>query len=188
MRNTFWQFLSKTFWPIMTNLETLFSFLAMVFAGYVSLRLWRQNRQLRDLARGAPKIENFQENAKFWEEDKRTTNPVALAISLVPQAQSIKKDVEDFLNTKGWKMPVEEIRMEGINNLNGVENFINTLREKRQLFDLQGVTEVRLFFQGPVMAGVLVGAMYDHWKPVLLYQKYRLPHPMLYEYWGILTK
>ena len=150
--------------------EVIISFITMIFAGYASFRLLMQNRRLKELARSAPKIENFQDKITFYE-GVQTPNPIALALSLVPQAPSIKKDVERFLNTMGWKMEVDEINMNGINSPSDIEILINRLREKRHLLDLQGNTEVHLFLQGPVVSGILLGAMFDHWKPVKLWSR-----------------
>ncbi|WP_347274290.1 SAVED domain-containing protein [Candidatus Kuenenia sp.] len=179
--------LIKKFVESLEPFESIISIITMIFAGYASFRLMMQNRRLKELARTAPKIENFQDKIKFYE-GVQTCNPIALALSLVPQTPSIKKDVEQFLNTMGWKMEVDEINMNGINSQSDIETLINRLREKRHLFDLQGNTEVHLFIQGPVVSGILSGAMFDHWKPVKLYHKSTPSVPAVYQYWCPLIK
>lgn len=174
-------------WQFLTNIETLFSFLAMIFAGYASFRLWKQKRQYKELAKTAPKLLNFQDNIKN-SEGIQTLNPIALAVSLVANSPNIRKDVEHFLSSKGLKMDIDELNMNGINNSDDLERFINSLKEKRHFFDLQGNTEIHLFIQGPVTAGILTGAMFDNWKPVKLYQKPIAPIPTIYEYWCPITK
>jgi len=174
-------------WQFLTSIETILSLLAMVFAFYASFKFWKWRRELKALAEKAPKIENFKENVEFHKGIK-TINPIALAISLVPQTPSIKKAVEIFLKSNNLKMKVEELNMNGIKNPEDIEEFIHTLTKKRHLFEHQGVTEVHLFIQGPVMAGVLVGAMLDNWKPVKLYHKPTPAPPAIYEYWCPLTK
>lgn len=168
-------------------LEILISLITMFFAGYTSLKLYRQNKQLKDLAKVFPKIDNFQDTIKYYE-GKQTVNPVALALSLVPHASSIRNDVEQFLSTSSLAMDIEEIKMDGINNTDDIEKFLNELREKRNLFDLQGRTEVHLFVQGPVVAGVLIGSMFDNWKPIKLYHKPIRSIPAIYQYWCPLVK
>ncbi|MBF8278334.1 MAG: hypothetical protein HW390_3407 [Candidatus Brocadiaceae bacterium] len=167
--------------------EVIISFITMIFAGYASFRLLMQNRRLKELARSAPKIENFQDMITFYE-GVQTQNPIALALSLVSQSQSIKKDVELFLNTMGWKMEIVEINMHGIKPPKDIETLINLLREKRYLFDLQGNTEVHLFLQGPLVSGILLGAIFDNWKPVKLYHKPTPSVPAVYQYWCPLIK
>lgn len=167
--------------------ENITSFIIMIFAGYASFRLLMQNRRLKELARSAPKIEGFQNMITSYE-GVQTLNPIALALSLVPHSPSIKKDVEIFLNVMGWKMEIVEINMPGINPPKDIEILINQLREKRYLFDLQGNTEVHLFLQGPLVSGIILGAIFDNWKPVKLYQKPKEPVPAVYQYWCPLTK
>ncbi len=176
-------------WVYLKEMESIFSLLAMLFSAYASFRLWRQNRQLRELARTAPKMENFKEKVDFYK-GVQTENPVALAISLVPTTPSIKKDVAHFFKVQDWKkdIDIEEINMAGINSVDDVEHFINSLREKRHLFDMQGRTEVHLFMQGPVAAGLLAGAMLDNWKPIKIYHKSTPSSPAIYEYWCPLIK
>lgn len=177
-----------TIWNSLTGLETLFSLLAMIFAGYASLKLWRQNKMLRDRVKSLPKCENFSQQINNYE-GIQTLNPVALAICLVPTTPSIKKDVETFLHYQDWgKMDIEELNMNGLNNKEDIQSFINNLREKRNLFDLQGRTEVHLFIQGPVVTGVLTGAIFDNWKPIKLYHKPQPSPPAVYDYWCPLVK
>ena len=181
-----WDYFCKV-GALLEPFEIVISFITMIFAGYASFRLLRQNRRLKELARSAPKIEGFQDKITFYE-GVQTTRPIAIALSLVPHGTSIKKDVEQFLNTMGWKMEVEELNMNGINSRSDIETLINSLREKRNLLDLQQNTEVHLFLQGPVVSGVLIGAMFDHWKPVKLYHKPTPSVPAVYQYWCPLTK
>ena len=181
-----WDYFCKV-GALLEPFEIVISFITMIFAGYASFRLLRQNRRLKELARLAPKIENFQDKITFYK-GVQTTKPVALALSLIPHGTSIKNDVEHFLNTMGWKMEVDELNMNGINSPSDIETLINSLREKRNLLDLQQNTEVHLFLQGPVVSGVLIGAMFDHWKPVKLYHKPTPSVPAVYQYWCPLIK
>ena len=184
---TIWDFL-KNAGTTLAPFQVLIGLLAMVFAGYASLRLWKQNKQLKEVARAAtPKTENLQDTIRFYE-GVQTSNPVTLAMSLVPQTPSIKEDVEKFLDIMRLKMDIEELNMSGIISSDDVERFINLLREKRYLFDLQGRTEVHLFVQGPVVAGILIGAIFDNWKPVKLHHKPTPGIPAIYQYWCPLTK
>jgi hypothetical protein len=86
-------------------------------------------------------------------------------------------------------MDTDEITMQGIKDTDDIELFLQRLKEKRFKFEIEGRTEIHLFIQGPVMAGVLVGTMFSNWKPVKLYHRPTNPGvPSIYEYWCPLTK
>lgn len=154
----------------------------VVFAAYAAFRLWKQNRQLRDLARKTPPVENFQQLVSLHEGVK-TSGPAALAVSLVDTTQSIRPQVEQFLQAKGWSMPVEELIMDGVTGTADLEQLVNSLREKRRYFESIGCTELHLFIQGPVQAGTIIGSLYRNWIPVKLYTRPTPQQPQVYEYW-----
>ena len=174
-------------WDFLGRTDIVFGLLATIFSGFAALKLRQQSKRLKELAKATPHMENFKEQVNYHAGVK-TTNPKAFALSLIPRGESIKEAVKTFLNSQGWKMDVEELNMNGINNKADLEFFINELRKKRRLFDAQCVTELHLFVAGPVMAAALTGAMFDNWIPVKLYQKPQPPPPNVYEYWGPLLK
>ncbi|HHL38919.1 MAG TPA: hypothetical protein ENJ37_00240 [Deltaproteobacteria bacterium] len=181
--------MSDILWTWFTNVEAIFSFLAMVFSGFSGWRLWRQNRQLRELARKTPSLDGLRERIEFYEKAPVSETPVALAVSLVSATHSIKGDVEAYLKASGKKMKVMELNMDGIKGRDGIEKFINRLRAMRRELETMMASEVHLFLQGPVMAGVLIGAVFDNWRPVILYQKSPAGvSPRLYDYWCPLVK
>lgn len=154
----------------------------VVFAAYAAFRLWKQNRQLRDLARKIPPVENFQQLVSIHEGVKSVL-PAALAISLVDTTHSIKPQVDQFLKSKGWSMQIEELILDGIKGKADLENLVNALREKRRYFESIGCTELHLFIQGPVQAGTIIGSLYRQWIPVKLYHRPTPQTPHVYEYW-----
>jgi hypothetical protein len=116
-------------------------------------------------------------------EGVKSSAPVAFALSLLSTSESIKGLVEIFLRAQDWRMPIEELNMNGRNSAEYLENFVNALREKQWYFEMSGFTEVHLFVQGPVPAGAIIGAQPRNWIPVKLYHK---PNPtplQMYEYW-----
>lgn len=158
-----------------------------VFAFLAWVKLRMQNKRLIELSRVSHGIENFQDQMKYWSEI-RTLNPHAFAISLLPHGGSIKEDVKRFLKTKGnkWEdMPIVELNVNGLGPKN-LEEYINQLRIKRKELDLEGATEIHLFFAGPVQAATLIGAMFDNWRPVMLYHNNR--DKGNYEFWCPLVK
>ena len=116
-------------------------------------------------------------------EGVKSSAPVAFAVSLLPTNESIKGSVEIFLTAQGWKMPVEELNLNGLNSPNDREAFLNALREKRRYFDAHGFTEIHLFIAGPVQAGTIIGSLFRNWIPVKLYHKPNPAPPYIYEYW-----
>ena len=112
----------------------------------------------------------------------KSEKPIALAISLVPTSDSIKKNVETFLKTKGWQMEIVEINRNGVNGAEEISSLRDELVEKKRLISEKGGTEVHLFIQSPVFAAVLVGSVYRNWIPVKIYHKPQVPPPQIYEY------
>lgn len=159
-----------------------------LFSFLVWLKLRKQNKALLALAGISPKLENYKELVEYHR-DVQTVKPYALAVSLLETSGSIKGTVEDYLKSKGGKwsgMPVEEINFDGLSPEGNLEDFINDLRKKRREFEVQNATEIHLFVAGPVVAGTLIGAVFDNWRPVKLYHKNR--GTQKYEYWCPLIK
>lgn len=176
---------SLEWFDFVSNFIGIVTFLAAVYSAW---RLWRQDRQLREkISKTTPKVEEYAQQVELHR-GVQTRKPVAFALSLIPKADSIRNSVQEFLNLQNWKMPIEELNMDGIQSDADRERFVNALRVKRRLFDEQGVTEIHLFFAGPVSAAVLVGAALDHWVPIKLYHKPTPPPPQFYEYWMPLMK
>ncbi|MEP7342336.1 MAG: hypothetical protein ABI977_31710 [Acidobacteriota bacterium] len=170
------------FWSWFGRADNFIGVFTALAAGYTAYRAWQQNRRLRELARQTPKVENFAQLVELHAGVKSSA-PVAFALSLVPTGDSIRAQVETFLQSQGWKMPIEELNMDGLNNDADREDFINRLREKRRYFVAQNFTEVHLFIAGPVQAGTIIGALFRNWIPVKLYHKPSPAPPQVYEYW-----
>lgn len=169
-------------WEWIGRLDNLLGILTTFFAGYAAYRLWQQNKKFYRQAREGRGSINLQQYISD-NEGVHSEKPIAFALALVPNTPSIKTQVEDFLKIKQWEMPIEELAMEGIENANDLQQFMESLQEKKRLFQLEGYTEMHLFLNGPVAAGVLIGALYDNWIPVKIYQKPRISIPQIYEYW-----
>ena len=177
------------FWEWLSNFGNSIGIITCVASSYAAFRLWNQNRALREFVRQTPPVEGFVDNIKI-NEGIRSVKPLALAVSLTPQSNSIKSSVDTFLDFKDWKrkVDVEELVMKGINGAEDIERYINLLKQKRSFIEKAGYTDVHLFFSGPVQAGVLAGAFFDNWIPVKLYHKPNPAPPQIYEYWTPLLK
>lgn len=118
----------------------------------------------------------------------RSPLPVAAAICLLPTTGSIRANVEDFLQGRGWEMPILEFNLSGLHSLEDLEKLVTGLKQLRRRIDSSRHTEIHLFLAGPIAAGAVVGALYSNWIPVKLYQRPLSPPPELYEYWLPLLK
>ncbi len=172
----------EKFWSWFGRADNFIGVFTALAAGYTAYRAWQQNKRLRELVKLTPRVENLAELRKVHNGVKSSA-PVAFALSLIPAGDSIKSQVETFLRAQGWKMPIEELNMNGLNSPEDIEAFINALREKRRYFEACCFTEIHLFIAGPVQAGTIIGALYRNWIPVKLYHKPTPAPPQVYEYW-----
>lgn len=156
-------------WDILDKIATAAQIITfVVFTGGVVLLLTRSARYKRRIKKALEKGKGFE---------------VALAVSL-KQGESIRGHVEAFLKEKGIEMEIAEI------NANGVS--LNTLPELRKKFIAEkrwltsrGVSEVHLFYEGPVATAFFLADVLNNWVPVYVYHFNREGG---YECWGLLTE
>lgn len=168
------------FWVWIANISGLLGIVTTGLAAYSAAVLWRRNQRLVEQAQALARFEDF-DQLREYHEGLDSPNPIALALSLTPNAGSIRRSVETFLGKKGWKMDIEEIQREGLRP-GELKSLIEEFRAKRRLIDTTGYTEVHIFFSGPVAAAMLLGGIYDNWIPVKVYQKVQASDD--YEYWS----
>jgi hypothetical protein len=117
-------------------------------------------------------------------EGQTSDRPVALAVTLT--GLDISGQVRGYLARLGVSWPVrvyaerEEVGREALPTL--LESFT---RLKNDL-SLDGVTEVHLFYAGPVAIGVMLGGLLHNWVPVRVYHLNSLTGE--YEFWGIVGR
>ena len=169
-------------WDLISRLDNLLGIGTFIAAIYAAYRLWQQNRKFYRQARESRPNVNLQQYI-ISNEGIQSEKPVAFALALTPNTPSIKPQVEWFLKMKQWEMPIEELEMAGIEDANDLQRLVDTLQEKKRLFQLKGYTELHLFLNGAVAAGVIIGALFDNWIPVKVYQKPRIDIQQIYEYW-----
>lgn len=113
--------------------------------------------------------------------DGTSPKPMALAISF---GGSIKKPVEEYLAKKYKnRLPVIEYTADTEVSPHNVHNHTQKLLGIKHDMQAEGVTELHLFIKGPVIFGVLAGAMFDNWCNVKLYHNNRRGE---YEEWAML--
>lgn len=177
----------EPFWSWLSRFDNILGILTAIFAGYAAYRLWRQNQRYQALAREVQQGVDLRQRIQDYK-GIQTTKPVALAITLLPTVPSIKDNVKIYLKSNKLKMPVEEIKMAGLNGSNDLESLVKQVQEKKIELHADGVTELHLFLAGPVAAGVMIGSLLGNWIPVKIYHK-PTPSPAdIYEYWMPLFK
>lgn len=156
-------------WDILDKIATAAQIITfIVFMGGIGLLLTRAARYKRRIRKALEKGRGLE---------------VALAVSL-KQGESIKGHVEAFLKEKGVEMEIAEI------NANGVSlNTLPKLREKfiaeKRWLTSRGVSEVHLFYEGPVATAFFLADVLNNWVPVYVYHFNRDGG---YECWGLLTE
>lgn len=173
--NLVWDYLDKA--GIIIGLATF------LFSILIWLKVRQQQLKLTRLAEKLPVLKNFGEKRENLR-GIHSHNPYALCISLIPNSYSIKDRVDNFLLSSKMKMPTCEILMDGL-TYETMETFLQQIREKLRA-ELASATEIHLFYQGPVVAAVLLGGVLDNWGPVKLYHYDK--ESGIYEYWGPLIK
>jgi len=100
--------------------------------------------------------------------DTRTeAKRIALAIGL---GGSIQGAVMKFLYDNDLRMPVREYAVDGFipdTQFREVIQGFNTLKD--ELMNQQGVTEVHLFYRGPVTLAIALGSIFSNWLPLKVY-------------------
>jgi|GEM_PF-1520819 len=156
-------------WLYLDRISILLSYLVVfsIISGIVYfIRFLRRYRRLRACMRKV---------------DGTSPKPMALAISF---GGSIKKPVEEYISKKYTNMiPVMEYAVESEVSPQNVQDHLNKLMRIKHDMQAEGVTELHLFIKGPVIFGVLAGAMFDNWCNVKLYHNNRQGE---YEEWAML--
>lgn len=174
----FWTWLGR----ISDSLGTLSVMATLIFAVLTYVTVRRERKKYLEIVRQeTPGIENFEE---ILEANKgiRSEKPVALVIAVTPNNDTISPNVETFLKAQDWKMPIKEIRMNGLNTADDHKKFLDYLLLKKREITAEGFTEVHLFINAPMFACVLAGSILKHWIPTKIYHKPNPTLPQIYQY------
>ena len=96
-----------------------------------------------------------------------SSKPMALAIGL---GNDIQGAVKQYLESHGLNLPVENFYREGFVPAEQFPGLLQDLRRVRNRLTDLGVTEVHLFYAGPVPFAIALGAALHNWVPVKLYE------------------
>lgn len=185
--NWSWDF----FWEITDKIGIIVG----IATGYFSFRVWlrirRQHKLINELARNSPEISNWEEEQSYYSK-VFSINPYVLCISVTPGSVGILEDVKRFIeideNLKGRfsRNNFLEVNLNGLNKTEDRKQFKLELLKSKETLNASGATELHVFFQGPIAAGILFGAVFDNWKPVKIYHK--IQGGAGYEFWYPLIK
>jgi len=95
-----------------------------------------------------------------------TNRPVALAIGL---GSSNEGAVRQQLKDDGIQVDVIPVTHEGFIKSTEYPRLIRELKELKSRLSTSGVTEVNIYYLGPVTFAMALGAMFDNWVPVKVY-------------------
>jgi len=93
--------------------------------------------------------------------------PAALAVGL---AGGIRGQVEQYLKMQGMEMPLADLDHPEFIPMNRYPVLIRDLLKKKNELTETGVTELHLFYKGPVSFAAGMGAVFDNWVPVHVYE------------------
>lgn len=115
-------------------------------------------------------------------EGQTTAQPVALAVSLT--GLDISEQVRAFLVRQEQHWPVRAYLHEEEVTPIVLPRIMQQLARLKNDLSLEGVTEVHLFYAGPVALGLMLGGLLHNWTPVKVYQLNSLTGQ--YEFWGVI--
>lgn len=103
----------------------------------------------------------------------KTARPMALAISF--GGGSIKTAVQDFLDHRypDTPIPVREFVEPAEVTTTNVYLNLQRLRKLKERLQSEGVTELHMFYKGPIALGMGLGAIFDNWVSVKVYHNNR---------------
>ncbi len=96
-----------------------------------------------------------------------TARPWALVISL---GSDIQGQVQAYLQDQKLDMPIEPYVREGYIASESVYKILRDLVHVKDKLTKAGVTEVYLFYKGPVTLATAIGAVTDNWVPIKVYE------------------
>lgn len=145
------------FWLWVDRFSILLSYAVVATIAVALYQFWHVRRQRRRIAALAG----------------RTDRPRALAVSF--GGANIAEPVRAFLAGAfpNREIPVTECHVPGEVTPNNVHRHLELLRQLKAEMQGEGVTELHLFVFGPVALAVALGAVFDNWVGVKVYQHSR---------------
>lgn len=107
---------------------------------------------------------------KRYLRSRKTTiseRPWALAVGL---GGDISGSVREYLKDQGLNMQVEDYSREGYISPDDFHPILKDLLKIKDRLTQVGITELHLFYKGPVTMAMAIGAITDNWVPVKVYE------------------
>jgi hypothetical protein len=114
--------------------------------------LWRTRRRLK----------NYLESLGT----SQSARPVVMAIGL---GGSIEGQVNQYLKANNQSMAIYPYTREGLVSEEQFKQILRDLLQLKQKLTNVGVTEVHLFYRGPVTLAMGIGAILHNWVPIKVY-------------------
>jgi hypothetical protein len=151
-------------WSAIVNASTVVTLLSFLVWLYSALALLQKRRQ-------------YERRLDLLPRSLGDERPAALIVGL---AGGIRGAVDNFLQTERMDIKViEEIKRDQMVKQEELPEILDELLEiKARLTDL-GITELHLFYKGPVSLAAAIGAMVDNWVPTIVYSHDRTYEPAL---------
>jgi hypothetical protein len=135
------------------------SIVGLITAGWAGYTAWRFRQEKHKIGE---RLQAFSL--------QKSGNPVAIAVGLGPVVGNIEAVVGKYLSAREMNMPIIPITESGrITEEKGYE-ILDRLLEVRQILDEKGITQVHLFYAGPVFLAPALGAALSNWVPTFFYQ------------------
>lgn len=157
----------EQFWPMLNRLSDLLGVLTslpMLAAALLFLHRARRYRQ------------------RLREMDGQTTpTPMVLAISFT--GLDISEQVRTFLLSMRVQWTVRAYTRAEEISPTALPAVMQHLMQLKNELSVDGVTEVHLFYAGPVALGIMLGGLLHNWVPVKVYHLNSFTGE--YEFWGV---
>jgi len=115
-------------------------------------------------------------------EGQTTPRPVALAVSLT--GLDISEQVRAFLTAQGRQWSLRTYYRGKDVSPTTLPTLVQHFARLKNELSRDGVTEVHLFYAGPVALGIMLGGLFHNWVPVKVYQLNFFSGQ--YEFWGVI--
>ena len=144
--------MSQEAWQWLSNVASILQIVTVAFTAASGVYfLWRARQLERRLAALATQV---------------SQRPVALAVGL---GGSIAGHVRHYLSDNGLEMEVVGCNRTGMVERTEYPTLLREIQELRGRLDQTGVTEVHVFYRGPVTFAIALGALLRNWAPAKLY-------------------
>lgn len=156
------------FWSVLDIVADVVGVLTSVPMLAAALLFWQRARRYRQRLRAM--------------EGQTTARPVAVAVSLT--GLDISGQVRGFLARIGVQWPVRVYTHNEAVSRETLPKLLQQLVRLKNELSVEGITEVHLFYAGPVAVGLMLGGMLHNWVPVKVYHLNSLTGQ--YEFWGVI--